>query len=82
MALKKSIEGINGYSAEYWRICALIRNLTGDSVVIEGYKDKASRDAKKKSLTRKMFKHSSFLNIVDAYIFLKTQSFFDNAEDV
>ena len=82
MALKKSIELSSGFSAEYWRISILNRGIAGDSIVVEGFKDKASRDAKKTPIGRKVFKHSPLLTIADAYVYLKTKHEFTGAEDL
>jgi hypothetical protein len=82
MALKKAIVLVNGFTAEYWRIGCLNTSISNKSILLEGFKDKASRDAKMAPVDRKIFKSGSLLTIADAYTFIKTQAAFADSEDI
>jgi hypothetical protein len=81
MALIKQMTLSTGVTIEYWRISNLCRSLVADTIVVEGFLNKSTRDEKKLSLTKKVFKMTNALSIDACYAHLKTQPFFSGATD-
>lgn len=81
MALKKAIVQPNGATAEYWRISAIGRPISGCLIVVDGYVSAEARATGKIPLARRSFKAGSIASVDAAYTFLKTLPAFSGSED-